>query len=168
MHDFLTYMIVSYSDDYNKQNSLYCYQIQVQWLPYKDLDLVLVPEHVESNLNLKASKTMLICFDKAERHMPDRCLRQFGMPQPIPENVKRWEKKIRALGEGKDLTNETELEANRTVQAELKEWLDRKIHIVEVGEGVDESEYMQWYEKITRKFVSRPESLESEFQRTVR
>lgn len=168
MHDFLTYLIVSYSDDYNKQNSLYRYQIQVQWLPYKDLDLVLVPEHIESNLNLKASKTMLICFDKAERHMPDRCLRQFGMPQPIPENVKRWEKKIRALSEGKDLTNETELEANGTVQAELKEWLDRKLHIVEGGEGVDESEYMQWYEKITRKFVSRPESLESEFQRTVR
>ncbi|XP_062087709.1 protein MAIN-LIKE 2-like [Humulus lupulus] len=139
----------------------------VQWLPYKDLDFSVVPEHIKDNLDLRRSKTMLICFDKAEKHMPDRCLRQFGLPQSIPEKVKRWEKKIRTPGPGKDLTNDVESEAKVKLQAELKEWLERKLLIVESGDDVDESEYMQWYEKITRRFLGRPESLESEFQRTV-
>lgn len=142
--------------------------MQVQWLPYKDLDFSVVPEHIKDNLDLRRSKTMLICFDKAEKHMPDRCLRQFGLPQPIPEKVKRWEKKIRTPGHGKDLTNDAESEAKVKLQAELKEWLERKQLVVEGGgDDVDESEYMQWYERITRKFLGRPESLESEFQRTV-
>lgn len=142
-------------------------QIQVQWLPYKDLDLAVVPDYIKDNLNLKTSKTILICCDKAERYVPDRCLRQFGMAQPIPGKVKRWEKRIRALDEGVDLSKESDSEANEKLQAEIKEWLDRRLHILEDGEGVDESDYIDWYEKITRKSVGRPESLESEFQRTV-
>lgn len=140
---------------------------QVQWLPYKDIDFGVVPDHIKDHLNLKTARTMLICFDKAERHMPDRCLRQFGLPQPIPQKVKRWEKRVRSGDQGIDLTKETESEAKGKVQAEVKDWLDRKLHILEGGDGVDESEYVQWYEKITRKFIGRPESLESEFQRTV-
>ncbi|PON48172.1 Aminotransferase-like mobile domain containing protein [Parasponia andersonii] len=139
----------------------------VQWLPYQDLDFSVVPEHIKDNLDLRRSKTVLICFDKAEKQLPDRCLRQFGLPQPIPEKVKRWEKKIRTPSHGADLTKDAEVEAKVKLQAELKEWLERKLHIVEGGDDVDESEYMQWYGKITRKFLGRPESLESEFQRTV-
>ncbi|EXC09160.1 hypothetical protein L484_005116 [Morus notabilis] len=158
----------------------------VQWLPYKDIDFAVVPDHIKDNLNLKLARTMLICIDKAERHMPDRCLRQFGSPQPIPQKVKRWEKRIRSGDQGidltkdtelkakgkvhaevKDLTKDTESETKGKVHAEVKDWLDRKQHIVDGVDDVDESEYMQWYEKITRKFIGQPESLESEFQRTV-
>lgn len=111
---------------------------------------------------------MLVCFDKAERHLPDRCLRQFGMPQPIPKDVQRWERKIRALDQGIDLVKDIQCELKGKVQSELREWLERELNIVECEDGVDESSYMEWYERITRKFVGRPESLESEFQRTVR
>ena len=103
---------------------------------------------------------MLICFDKAERHLPDRCLRQYGMNQSIPEDVQQWERKSRGVDGGVDLSGKMELELN--------EWLDRRLNIVDGDEGVEESEYMQWYMKITRRFVGRLLPLSSEFQRMVR
>lgn len=41
-------------------------------------------------------------------------------------------------------------------------------YVVEGGDIADEGEYMQWYQKITRKYIRRvTSSLESEYQRTV-
>ncbi|GMP67713.1 hypothetical protein CsSME_00027606 [Camellia sinensis var. sinensis] len=100
---------------------------------------------------------MLICFDKAERHLPDRCLRQYGMQQPIPEDVPRWERKSRGVDGGIDLSGKME--------SELNEWSNRHLHIVEGDEDVDDSDYMQWYLRITRKLVGRPIPISSEFQR---
>ncbi|KAM5584603.1 protein MAIN-LIKE 2-like [Rosa sericea] len=139
----------------------------VKWLPYRDLDYSPEMEDFKESLILRASETVLICFDKAERHLPDRCLRQFGMLQPIPKDVQRWERKIRFSDQGLDVTKETILQLKGKNQAELKEWMDRRLHIIKDEESVDESMYMEWYERITRKFVGRPESLESEFQRIV-
>ncbi|KAJ6390264.1 hypothetical protein OIU77_024477 [Salix suchowensis] len=53
------------------------------------------------------------------------------------------------------------------MESELNEWIDRQLHIVDGDDGVDESDYMQWFWKITRKVVGRPISLSSEFQRTI-
>ncbi|KAF1894417.1 hypothetical protein Lal_00027114 [Lupinus albus] len=130
----------------------------VEWLPYRNLDSMVIPEHIKSTLILGRSKTMLICFDKAERHLTDRCLRQYGMLQPIPDDVERWERKSRGVDGGVDLSGKME--------SELNEWMDRLLNIVDGDEGVDESEYMDWYLRITRKFIGRPISLSSEFQRT--
>ncbi|KAL2322575.1 hypothetical protein Fmac_026954 [Flemingia macrophylla] len=130
----------------------------VEWLPYRNLDSMVIPEHIKSTLILGRSKTMLICFDKAERHLPNRCLRQYGMLQSIPDDVERWERKSRGVDGGVDLSGKME--------SELNEWMDRQLHIVDGDEGVDESEYMEWYLRITRKFIGRPISLSSEFQRT--
>lgn len=102
---------------------------------------------------------MLICFDKAERHLPDRCLRQFGMNQTIPEDVQKWERKSRGVDGGVDLSLKME--------SELNEWAHRRLHIVEAEEDVEESEYMQWFLKVTRKLVGRPIPISSEFQRMV-
>lgn len=102
---------------------------------------------------------MLICFDKAERHLPNRCLRQYGMVQSIPEDVQQWERKSRGVDGGVDLSMK--------MQSEVDEWSERRSHIVDGDNVEDENEYMQWYLKITRKFVGRPISLSSEFQRTV-
>ncbi|KAF5458577.1 hypothetical protein F2P56_022599 [Juglans regia] len=130
----------------------------VEWLPYRNMDSMVIPEDIKSTLILGRSKTMLICFDKAERHLPNRCLRQYGMLQSIPEDVQRWERKSRGVDGGVDLSGKME--------SELNEWLDRRLHIVEGDDVADESMYMQWYLRITRKFVGRPISLSSEFQRT--
>ncbi|BAT88978.1 Protein MAIN-LIKE 2 [Vigna angularis] len=130
----------------------------VEWLPYRNMDSMVIPEHIKSTLILGRSKTMLICFDKAERHLPNRCLRQYGMLQSIPDDVERWERKSRGVDGGVDLSGKME--------SELNEWMDRQVHIVDGDEGVDESEYMEWYLRITRKFIGRPISLSTEFQRT--
>lgn len=123
------------------------------------MDSTVIPEDIKSTLILGRSRTMLICFDKAERHVPDRCLRQYGMVQGIPEDVPRWVRKSRGVDGGVDLSGKMEVELN--------EWADRSLHIVNDDDGVDESDYMQWYMRITRRVVGRPISLSSEFQRTV-
>ncbi|XP_050228076.1 protein MAIN-LIKE 2-like isoform X2 [Mercurialis annua] len=131
----------------------------VDWLPYNNVDSRLIPENVTSSLILGRSKTMLICFDKAERHLPDRCLRQYGMLQGIPLDVEHWERKTRGVDSGIHLSGKME--------SELNEWSARYHHIVQDDGGVDESEYMNWYFSITRKYVGRPVSPLPQIQQTV-
>ncbi|XP_057522716.1 protein MAIN-LIKE 2 isoform X2 [Amaranthus tricolor] len=128
------------------------------WFPYQNVDPMVIPDEIASSLVLGRSKTMLICFDKAERHLPDRCMKQYGMPhQPIPEPVDRWERKSRGVDGGVDLSGKME--------SELKEWSERHLQIIHSGEDADDSKYMHWYLRITRRFVGRPIPLASEFQR---
>ncbi|TQE07816.1 hypothetical protein C1H46_006575 [Malus baccata] len=77
----------------------------------------------------------------------------------------KWERKIPAVDQGVDLSTDVELGGKGKMRSEIKEWLERRVHILEGNDGVDENTYMDWYERITRKYVGRPESLESEFQR---
>lgn len=129
----------------------------VNWSPYTNICHTVIPVNIINSLILGRSKTMLICFDKAERHLPDRCLRQFDMTQTIPEDVQKWERKSRGVDGGVDLSLKME--------SELNEWSYRRLHIVEAEEDVEESEYMHWYLRITRKLVGRPIPISSEFQR---
>ncbi|GAB4824809.1 hypothetical protein Ancab_040321 [Ancistrocladus abbreviatus] len=129
----------------------------VEWHPYSNIDPMVIPEDIACTLFLGRSKTMLICFDKAERHLPDRVLRQYGMRQPIPPPVPQWERKSRGVDGGVDLSGKME--------SELKEWSERHLHIVQTDETLDDSDYMHWFLKITRRFVGRPIPLASEFQR---
>ncbi|XP_054780055.1 protein MAIN-LIKE 2-like isoform X1 [Prosopis cineraria] len=132
----------------------------VRWLPYRDMDCTAIPEDIRASLMLRASRTMLLCFDKAERHLPDRCLRQFGMCQTIPKEVQQWERKSRIVDHGVDLLGKMDLA--------LKEWSERWLYIMGSDDSVNEDEYMQWYQKITRRYIGRvTSSLESEYQRTV-
>ncbi|KAG7578774.1 Aminotransferase-like plant mobile domain [Arabidopsis thaliana x Arabidopsis arenosa] len=133
---------------------------EVEWLPYENMDGRFIPDHIRNSLQLGRSKTMLISFDKAERHLPDRCLKQFGLFQGIPEDVQRWVRKSRGVDGGVDLSVKME--------SELSEWEMRWENIVPDDVlGVDEADYMRWYLGITRKIVGRPISLSSEFQRTI-
>ncbi|VFR01325.1 unnamed protein product [Cuscuta campestris] len=129
----------------------------VDWCPYSNISHIAVPESIMNTTILGRSKTMLICFDKAERHLPDRVLRQFGMNQTIPQEVQRWERKSRGVDGGVDLSTKMEFELN--------EWSSRHHHVVEAEEHVKESAYMQWYWNITRRLVGRPVPISSEFQR---
>ncbi|EXC09161.1 hypothetical protein L484_005117 [Morus notabilis] len=103
------------------------------------------------------------CFSKCPEDASTETIERYTRAY-IPTGNKAKEK---VHAEVKDLTKDTESEAKRKVHTEVKDWLDHKQHIVDGVDDVDESEYMQWYEKITRKFIRQPKSLESEFQRTV-
>ncbi|EPS61459.1 hypothetical protein M569_13337, partial [Genlisea aurea] len=129
----------------------------VDWCPYANASHTVIPETILSQLILGRSKTMLICFDKAERHLPDRCLRQFGLPQTIPRDVERWERKTRGVDGGVDLKSKMDVE--------LAEWSDRHFRIVEGDEDFDEAEYMNWFSRITRQVIGRPMPISSEFHR---
>ncbi|KAG6414154.1 hypothetical protein SASPL_126872 [Salvia splendens] len=129
----------------------------VDWCPYANISHTIIPESILNQLILGRSKTMLICFDKAERHLPDRCLRQFGIHQMVPEEVQHWERKTRGVDGGVDLSGKME--------AEINEWENRRFHIVEAEEGIDEGQYVNWYSRITRRLVGRPIPISSEFQR---
>uniref|UniRef100_A0A2P2KBW6 Uncharacterized protein LOC105644300 isoform X1 n=1 Tax=Rhizophora mucronata TaxID=61149 RepID=A0A2P2KBW6_RHIMU len=132
----------------------------VEWLPYKYMNCTLIPEDIRTSLILGRSRTMLICFDKAERHLPDRCLRQHDMLQGIPKDIQQWERRSRGVDSGINLSEKMEVELN--------EWSARWLHIVHGDNGIDESEYQHWYLRITRKFVGRPVSPLPQFQRTVK
>lgn len=127
--------------------------IKVEWSPYQNVDSI-IPEEIRDTLILGKSKTTLICLDKTEKHLPDRCLRQFGMRQPIPQNV--------------PLRRDGEADPSKNMDSSCEEWSKRQDLIVEGDDGVDDTEYTQWYSKITRKYVGRHTSLESMFRQTVR
>ncbi|KAL8460025.1 hypothetical protein ACS0TY_031806 [Phlomoides rotata] len=127
----------------------------VVWRPYANIDRTVVPTNIRRQLVLGRSQTMLICFDKAERHLPDRCLRQFGMHQTVPEPVKKWMRKTRAGNGGRGVD----------MESEVKEWENRQILIEEADDHLDE--YMKWYVKITRRLIGKPISFSSESRRLI-
>ncbi|KAJ8756230.1 hypothetical protein K2173_024777 [Erythroxylum novogranatense] len=122
----------------------------VDWLPYKNVNRT-IPEGIKLMLILGRSKTTLLCFDKSEKRNPDRCLRQFGIRQPIPQALRV----------------DTEVDTLESPDSSCSEWLKRQDNIVKGGEGADCNEYYQWYSKITRRYVGRHMSLESVFRQTV-
>lgn len=112
---------------------------------------------------LGKSRTTIICMDKAEWHLPERCLRQFELRQSIPPDVQRRESKSNEL--------DTEIESSKKLDLELQEWSNRHQNIVgglDGGEDVDETKYTQWYSKITRKKLHRQAFVPSQFQESVR
>ncbi|GAY38525.1 hypothetical protein CUMW_037390 [Citrus unshiu] len=134
----------------------------IDWTPYKDLDSSSIPENFRGDLTLGRSRTILLCMDKAEWHLPDRCLRQFGLHQSIPKDVQRRETKNNEV--------DNELDTSKRMDSELQEWSNRWQNIVDVvedGDGTDESEYTTWYSNISRKLVHRRAFAPSQFQESV-
>ncbi|KAH0886161.1 hypothetical protein HID58_062257 [Brassica napus] len=114
----------------------------------------MIPPHVKAKLSLGRSKTTLVCFEKIELHFPDRCLRQFGKRQPIPQKVKRRDRKNRRLDD-----------LDTSMTAACEEWAERGDHIVDSSGGgnvVDDGAYMEWYARISITKLNREAFLENQ------
>uniref|UniRef100_A0A2N9IZD0 Aminotransferase-like plant mobile domain-containing protein n=1 Tax=Fagus sylvatica TaxID=28930 RepID=A0A2N9IZD0_FAGSY len=123
----------------------------------------------------------LICFHIVEKHYPDRVMRQFGMQQHIPLDVNTDEKlhSIDLRGQGQKNWEHShaphiELWQNRrehiasadpqTISlAQIRELAkpeseNRREYIAsadpQVGLIDENDEYMKWYRRITRRFIS--------------
>lgn len=81
----------------------------------------LVPGDVWQSLSLGLSRTVLICNDIAERHIPDNCLQQFGMKQPLPILVQPWER---------NLEQNEDIDLFDKMKREIQEWTQRHQRIV--------------------------------------
>ncbi|KAK4485504.1 hypothetical protein RD792_008146 [Penstemon davidsonii] len=80
------------------------------WYPYANINRTVTPEYILNQLILGRSKTMLICFHKATRHLPDHCLRRFCMHQTIAQEIQRWKRKNRGVDNVVDLSAKIESE----------------------------------------------------------
>jgi hypothetical protein len=75
---------------------------------------------------------------------------QYCVLHSIPDDVEQWERESRGADGGVGLSGKTE--------SELTECMDHQLRIVY------ESEYKDWYMRITRKFIGRPISLYIRYQ----
>lgn len=126
---------------------------KICWCPYERYENM-IPPHVKAKLSLGRSKTTLVCFEKIELHFPDRCLRQFGKRQPIPQKVKRRDRKNRRLDD-----------LDTSMTAACEEWAERGDHIVDSpggGNVVDDGAYMEWYARISITKLNREAFLENQ------
>ncbi|XP_075485074.1 serine/threonine-protein phosphatase 7 long form homolog isoform X3 [Primulina tabacum] len=95
----------------------------------------------------------LICFDIVEMYRPNRVLRQFGMPQRIPEPAT----------DGDDLHNLSRVGHRNFDWKEfhsgpIEIWKNKETHIVEdmlvSGHMMVDYQYKKWYDNITIRFIS--------------
>uniref|UniRef100_A0A2N9G5I4 Aminotransferase-like plant mobile domain-containing protein n=1 Tax=Fagus sylvatica TaxID=28930 RepID=A0A2N9G5I4_FAGSY len=100
------------------------------------------------------SVTPLICFQIVEWHLPNRALRQFGMQQDIPQPA-NTDVKLHDC----DLRGKVHENWRQRWRHYISIWDHRREHVVTrdkmVGLMAYHDPYMDWYLRITRRFISR-------------
>jgi len=117
-------------------------------MPYSTVDFdIHVPD-------MCRARVPLICFALVEWHHPDRVMRQFGMDQAIPFPPMDMSKMHKVDLRGKSDYNWPEKHA-RWVEL----W-DNRNNYIAIAPAIIQplyqySDYMRWYLKRTRKYISR-------------
>ncbi|XP_021757408.1 serine/threonine-protein phosphatase 7 long form homolog [Chenopodium quinoa] len=124
------------------------------WQPYTEAVMDRLPEICRSDMHIWRSRAPLICFDVVEFHLPDRVLRQFGLDQPIPQDVDTDVALHR-----KDRRGQRNWEIRHSDH--VHEWSRREALVVQGYPFTGTSspamtEYMAWYRRITRLVITPP------------
>ncbi|XP_042497366.1 protein MAIN-LIKE 2-like isoform X2 [Macadamia integrifolia] len=132
-------------------------ECEVNWQPYATLASAPLVGLIGSYIGL--ARTWLIHFNVVEMHLPDRCLRQFGLEQNVPQSVARWQRHtVARLGiDYKDL-----------FQREVSEWtyFNDSFEIVnappESNPGITQSNYLQWYLRVSHVRIHPPHEVDDQ------
>uniref|UniRef100_A0A2N9H4W6 Aminotransferase-like plant mobile domain-containing protein n=1 Tax=Fagus sylvatica TaxID=28930 RepID=A0A2N9H4W6_FAGSY len=126
---------------------------QVVWQPYSDEVIADLPEYCTVGKEIWRTVAPLICFHIVEKHYPDRVMRQFGMQQHIPSDV-NTDEKLHSI----DLRGQGQKNWEHSHAPHIELWQNRREHIASADPQVDlmdeNDEYMKWYRRITRRFIS--------------
>uniref|UniRef100_A0A2N9EDD0 Aminotransferase-like plant mobile domain-containing protein n=1 Tax=Fagus sylvatica TaxID=28930 RepID=A0A2N9EDD0_FAGSY len=147
--DVSTHVLEQYRSDFSRQRP-----DQVIWEPYTDDVLSSLPEYCRIGQEVWRSVTPLICFQIVEWHLPNRALRQFGMQQDIPQPA-NTDVKLHDC----DLRGKVHENWRERWRHYISIWDHRREHVVTrdkmVGLMAYHDPYMDWYRRITRRFISR-------------
>ncbi|XP_065880821.1 serine/threonine-protein phosphatase 7 long form homolog [Euphorbia lathyris] len=126
---------------------------QMIWQPYADDVIARLPPCCTSGRAIWRAVVPLICFHIVEWHQPDRVMRQFGLQQPIPVKPHQ-DDALHTI----DLRGNQELSWLTQHASYNSLWDDRHSRVIH-GEPTQDrlqynSEYMTWYRKITRRWIS--------------
>ncbi|KAH9611096.1 hypothetical protein KSS87_010230 [Heliosperma pusillum] len=129
-------------------------ELQFVWQPYtpsvvQHLSPICVQDQAEWTVIAP-----LICFEMVEWHFPNRCTRQFGWQQMIPEMGNTCTR-LHGISRKGDWSGNYET----MHQESIAKWENRMSNIVEPGLpfcGLTnfEDEYFEWYNAITRRIIT--------------
>ncbi|WCJ34836.1 Aminotransferase-like plant mobile domain family protein [Euphorbia peplus] len=126
---------------------------QMIWQPYTDDIIAGLPQCCTSGRAIWRAVVPLICFHIVEWQQPDRVMRQFGLQQPIPVKPHQ-DDALHTI----DLRGNQELSWVTQHASYNSLWDDRHNRVIHGEPSQDRlqynSEYMTWYRKITRRWIS--------------
>jgi len=138
---------------------------QFIWEPYTVDVLECLHERCKEEREAYLVKVPLICFYMVELHNPDRCVRQFGWYQQIPD-ICSTQPSMHAID---NRTNEHDYTSG-VFKEYLEEWNDRRENVLDagipyVGRMSYEDPYMSWYLQHTRRLICPTSSCISDHTR---
>lgn len=126
----------------------------MNWTPYSDEVVESLPHYCRAGKAIWRATVPLIFYSFVEYHQPERVLRQFGFRQgiPPPSRAREWPHGKTLQSGQKDWAIEH--------SAAVKTWDERMQHVVEaVSPDLPvyqfDDPYVVWYERITRRCISR-------------
>ena len=112
-----------------------------------------LPEECTRGMNVWGCTNYLICYHIVETHLGHRVTRQFGNPQhnfsseTRFHNYERWESTRR----GKSATNWETHHANYVQYWRIRGEIEQQVY-----PNASNSDYMDWFRKITVTYITRP------------
>jgi len=126
---------------------------QITWDPYEPALVDAMPPDLLDHQAEWRARVPVICFEVVASHLPDRVMRQFGLRQDVPGTCDTSAELHAIDRRGRSETN-WQLEHWRFIQL----WNGRLDWVQEgypmYGDMDPRDPYMQWYRRITRRFIN--------------